>query len=189
VATISKLVLFIFLFAGCAYRIGPGELSLPGGYKQVAIPVFKNRSSETGIEVSFTQALQQEFFRSRVGRVVDEPVAEIKIIGEILSVQYIQEAKRAAGDSSAANLPSGTVAASQYRILASVAVSVVRRSDGEVLWTSRFESERTYAAPLVTLAGVNSVNPLYNISARRQSLEFMANDMMIEAHNRMTENF
>ncbi|HRO68381.1 MAG TPA: hypothetical protein PL182_12500, partial [Pseudobdellovibrionaceae bacterium] len=63
------------------------------------------------------------------------------------------------------------------------------RSDSEVVWEGRFRGERTYAAPQVHMAGVNSVNPLYNLSARRQNLDVLAQEMMIEAHSRMTENF
>jgi hypothetical protein len=70
-----------------------------------------------------------------------------------------------------------------------VTVKVVRQADGTELWAGSFSGERTYAAPQVTLAGVNSVDPLYNLSARRQNIDLMANDLMLEAHDRITENF
>lgn len=183
-----SLVLFLFL-SGCAYRLGTPTRSIPGGYKQISVPVFKNKTQETGIEMAFTNSLIQEFQRSRVARVVDNSLSEVAVIGEITSVQYLPGAKRTAGDSSALYLPSGTVLASEYRILLNVTVKVVRQADGTELWSGGFSGERTYQAPLVTLAGVNSVNPLYNLSARRQNIDVMSLDLMAEAHDRITENF
>jgi hypothetical protein len=184
----ASLVALISL-SSCAYSLGRGARSMPGGYNQISVPIFKNKSQETGVEVAFTQALQQEFLRSKVARVVDDPLAEVRIEGEIVSISYLPDAKKAAGDSSSGFLPKGTVIASQYRILTVVALTVVRRADNEKIWEGRFNGEGTYVAPQVTLTGVNTVNPLYNLSARRQNLEVMANNMMVEAHSRLTENF
>lgn len=180
---------FAALFSsGCAYSVGSGARSIPGGYKQISIPVFKNKTQEVGIEVGYTNALVQEFQRSRIARIVDNSLSEVAIIGQIDSVQYIPGAKRVA-DGKTTYLPEGTVLAAEYRILMSVTVKLVRQADGTELWSGNFTGERTYAAPQVTLAGVNSVNPLYNLSARRQNIDIMANDMMVEAHDRITENF
>lgn len=178
-----------FSLTGCAYRLGAATRSMPGGYKQISVPIFKNKTQETGIEVAFTNALAQEFQRSRIARVVDNSLSEVAVIGTIDSVQYYPGAKRVAGDSSTPYLPLGTVIASEYRILVQVTVKIVRQADGTELWSGSFGGERTYAAPQVTLAGVNSVNPLYNLSARRQNIDVMANDIMVEAHDRITENF
>ncbi len=177
------------LLSGCAYRLGPGTRSIPGGYKQISVPVFKNKTQEAGIEVAFTDSLIQEFQRSRIARVVDNALSEVAVVGTIDSIQYLPGAKRVAGDSASPYLPNGTVIASEYRILLSVTVKVVRQADGIELWSGSFSGERTYAAPQVTLAGVNSVNPLYNLSARRQNIDVMAYDIMAEAHDRITENF
>ncbi|WII72052.1 LptE family protein [Bdellovibrio sp. 22V] len=174
---------------GCAYTFGVANRSIPGGYKQISVPVFKNKTLEPGIEVGFTNALIQEFQRSRIARVVDNSLSEVAVIGQIDSVTYLPGAKRVAGDGSSPYLPNGTVIASEYRILLTVTVNVVRQADGTVLWSGSFSGERTYAAPQVTQAGINSVNPLYNLSARRQNIDVMANDIMIEAHDRITENF
>lgn len=187
IRTLILGLLAITTASGCAYTFGRGPRSIPGGYKQISVPTFKNRSQETGAEVAFTSALMQEFLRSKVARVVDDPLAEVRIEGEIAAITAMADAKREADSSNM--LPDGTVLATQYRLLAAVNLKVIRRSDNEVLWQGQFNGERTYAAPQVTLSGVNTVNPLYNLSARRQNLEAMANDMMVEAHSRLTENF
>ena len=144
---------------------------------------------ETGIEVAFSNSLIQEFQRSKIVKIVDKNLSEVLIEGKIDSVDYQPESRKASGEASSPFLPNGTVIATQYRILVRATVRIIRQADGLELWTGAFVGERTYAAPQVTLAGVNSVNPLYNLSARRQNIDVMASDMMAEAHDRMTENF
>lgn len=186
---IFSSIVLLTLGTGCAYKMGTGQRSIPGSYKQVSVPVFLNKTQETGIEVGFTKAIINEFQRSRIARVVDKPLSEVSVIGSIDSVTYQPGAKRVAGDSASPYLPNGTVIASEYRILLNVTVKLVRQADGMELWSGSFSGERTYVAPQVTLAGVNSVNPLYNLSVRRQNIELMAHDLMVEAHDRITENF
>ena len=173
--------------SGCAYRVGVAKRSIPGGYKQISIPIFKNRTQEVGIEMAFTNALIQEFQRSRIASIVDNSLSEVAIIGTIEAIQYLPGAKAISGSSN--YLPDGTVIATEYRILMTINVKLVRQADGTALWAGSFIGERTYAAPQVTLAGVNSVNPLYNLSARRQNIDILAYDKMVEAHDRITENF
>lgn len=179
------LLLLVGIQCGCAYRLGAPERSLPGGYRQISVPIFRNFSQEPGIEVAFTNAMIQEFNRSKTARVVDALFAEAQINGEIVNVQY-----RPAGEAVSQDpLPKGTVLATTYTILLDVKISFVRRSDGKVLYESVFSREQPYAAPQVRQAGLNTVNPLYNLSTRRQNIESMANDLMAEAHDRLSENF
>ncbi|MBX2993595.1 MAG: hypothetical protein KF681_02195 [Bdellovibrionaceae bacterium] len=182
----KRYFLFLLLLTtGCAYRLGSPDRSLPGGYRQITIPVFRNLTQETGIEVAFTNALIQEFERSRTGRIVEPSQSEVTVEGEITSIQYLPGGKKEGG-----TLPSGVVLASEYRILIDAKIILRRVADRAVLWEGNFPNrERTYVAPQVTQGGLNTVNPLYNLSARRQNIEVMAADMMAEAHDRITENF
>jgi len=188
VSTSVFLILSMVLSSGCAYRLGSPDRSLPGGYHQVFIPIFKNKSQEPGIEVAFTNALIQEFERAKIGRVTDAKQAEVIVEGVIESVTYNKSGadRGADGDPS---LPRGTVLATAYQILITAKITLKRSSDKYVLWSGGFSGERTYSAPQVTTAGVNTVNPLYNLSARRQNIERKALEMMSEAHDRITENF
>lgn len=187
---LAVLVMMPLLLGACAsYHLGSVGRSIPGGYKQISVPIFKNKTQETGIEMAFTNSLLQEFQRSKIVKVVDKNLSEVLIEGKIDSVEYQPAARKTSGDASAPFLPNGTVIATEYRILVWATVRIIRQADGLELWSGRFSGERTYSAPQVTLAGVNSVNPLYNLSARRQNIDVMASDMMAEAHDRMTENF
>lgn len=187
----SKLQVFRFIFAlgtallasSCAYRVGNQDRSLPQGYKQVSIPIFKNYSSEPGVEVSFTNALIKEFERSRIGRNVDLAQAEVVIEGQIKSIAYVTGGTKDSG------LPLGSVLATSYDIQVTVGLQVKRRADQAVLWNGEFSRTRSYTAPQVTLPALNTVNPLYNLSARRQNIDTLAMDLMAEAHDRLTEKF
>lgn len=183
-ASWSFLIAPLLVASGCAYRMGSADRILPAGYHQVSIPIFKNKTQEVGIEVAFTNALIQEVERTKSGRVVEPAQAEVQVEGEITTLQYIAGSLNEKG-----LLPSGSVLASQYRILATTHLKLVRISDRSVLWESHFSGERTYVAPQVNQQGLNTVNPLYNLAARRQNISIMASDMMSEAHDRMTENF
>ncbi|MFP5518828.1 MAG: LptE family protein [Bdellovibrionia bacterium] len=184
-----QLFVIIFLLSGCAYRLGTSTRTIPGGAKKIAIPVFTNKTAEPGIEMAFTNALLQEFYRSKVANVVGKAQAETLLTGTIKSLEYLPGAKKTSGDSSVPFLSEGAVLATEYRILLKVELRVIENATGRVLWSGDFDGERTYIAPQVTLAGVNSVNPLYNLSARRQNIEVVALDLMAEAHDRITENF
>ncbi len=178
-----------FCLSDCAYHMGVGERSLPGGYHSVAIPVFKNHSSEPGIETYFTESLIKEFSRGSVARVIPVSEGEAQILGEIVSVQYSSDAKISAGDSAAPDLPTGTVLTTTYRISMSVKITLKRQKDGVQLWEASFGGQKTYTAPQITRDRLNSVDPIYNQSSRKQNIEDLSTDMMLEAYNRLTENF
>lgn len=180
------IILFLNLFlSACAYRQGVPERVIPGGYKWVRVPIFKNLSQEPGIEVNFTNTMIDEIQKSRVAHVVDD--ADIVVEGIIEDVNYTPTAKRTGEET--ALLPRGTVQATEYRIVVLMRVSILRNSDHNVLWSGQFNGERTYTAPQIASAIVNSANPLYNLSARRSNIKEIANDLVAEAFDRMTENF
>jgi hypothetical protein len=157
---------------------------IPGGYKLVSVPMFKNYSMEPGIEVYYTSALRREFERSRVAAVTDSNNAEVELIGEIMSITYVPQSPQTGG-----TYPTGTVLAGSYDIRALVKLTLKRKSDGKELWASSFSSTRNYGAPDVTMAGINTVDPLYGQSARRITIQTLSQTMMAEAHDRLSESF
>jgi hypothetical protein len=188
-----KIVFALFMFglAGCAYRFGYEQRDLPGGYKQVAIPVFKNVTPEVGIESYFTNELARQFHRSQVARVIEKSQAPVTIEGIVRSITYRQTStiEGNKGSDNKIEIPKNSVLAVEYRVIVTADVFLKRNSDQKVLWEGSFSNESVYAAPQVGFTIVNSVNPLYNQSARMELFETIARDMMAEAHDRMTENF
>lgn len=179
------------ILAGCAYQFGSGERRLPGNYTEVAIPVFKNATHQVGIENFFTNALVREFNRSKIARIVSKNEAPVIIEGTIENVEFRHGGQIDANDRTGnkINIPSNTVLTTDYRVFVTTNLSVIRTSDRKILWTGKVINERSYTAPQVGIAGLNSVNPLYNHSARMEIFRELAQDMMVEGYDRMTENF
>lgn len=175
--------------AACAYSFGYSQRNLPGGYKSVAIPVFENTTQQVGIEGYFTNELIRQFNRSQVAQVTDKSDSQVTIEGKISSVGFAPQGQIAKEEGDKIKLPTNTVLTVEYQVLVNAEVVLRRNSDQKILWQGRFDGERFYTAPQVGLTVVNSVNPLYNQSARMEVIEGMARDMMAEAHDRMTENF
>lgn len=186
------LCFFFFQFGllGCAYRFGLSERSLPGGYKEVSIPVFKNLTQQVGVEMFYTNALVRSFSRSQVARLTDKADAPLVLEGTITRIDTSSGgAITHVADQGAPNLPENAVLTADYRLNVTVGLVLRRKSDDKIVWQGSFMGEKVYNAPRILTAGVNSADATYNQSVRMQKFSELATEMMAEAHNRMTENF
>jgi hypothetical protein len=174
---------------GCAYRSGQADRQLPGGYRAVAVPMFKNLTHEAGVEVYFTNAFIRELERARVGRVSAKSESQATIEGSIDSISYSTSNQVKSDGDAGKFLPADSILNTEYRILLTATLRLRRNSDQKVLWEGGFSGERSYLAPKIGAEGLNSANALYNHSARYQNIQLMAADLMVEAHDRLTENF
>ena len=172
---------------GCAYRFGFSERTLPGGYTQVAIPVFKNLTQEVGVEMPFTNALIRRFARSQVARVSDKETSPLTLEGTIRTINVNDGPK--VTNPGLITLPNNAVLTTEYRIVVGAHLILRRKSDEKVVWEGSFSSEKVYAAPRIGTPVLNSANATYNHSARMQTISLLAEEMMNEAHDRITENF
>lgn len=194
-----SVVLFVAYstLVGCGYRFGYASRSLPGGYEQLAIPVFKNKTQTVGIEPYFTNAIREEFDRSKIARVVSKAEAPVVLDGTITGVQIVRGALvKGVYDPGAgidtpgiARLPKNTALAGELRVIISSEISLVRSSDKKVLWRGSFQDEVSYYAPRIGTTVVNSANANYNDSIFHQKVAELSLVMMEEAHDRVTENF
>lgn len=176
----------LFNFA-CAYRFGFSERSLPGGYTQVAIPVFKNMSQEVGVEIPFTNALINRFGRSQVARVSDKDSSPLTLEGTIRDIRIQSSALQT--NTQLTGLPNDAVLATEYRIVVVTDLILRRKSDEKIVWQGNFSTEKVYPAPRIGTPVINSANATYNQSVRMQTISLVAEEMMSEAHDRITENF
>lgn len=183
-------ILALSVLSGCSYRWGFRERSVPGGYKEIAIPIFKNRSQEVGVETDFTNALVLQFERSQVARVTTQAAAPVRIEGEILKVGLIGTGGGIIGGKDPNNpLPTNAALWTEYQINLEAKITVRRQSDEKILWEGKLSDQKIYEAPRIGEPVVNSANATYNDSARRHALATLAEEMMAEAHDRITENF
>ncbi len=183
----------VFFFAGilfsvgCAYHWGSAERRIPGEYRTISVPVFKNKTKEVSAESYFTNALIREIESSGVGTIVEKKKAEVVVEGVIELIEYRPESLVNSTDF--ATLPTGAVLATDFRMTVKAHIKVFRSSDGQSLWQGSFTGERLFPVAQLAVRGVNTVNPLYNHSAKKQNLILVAREMMDEAYDRMTENF
>lgn len=188
----SAVVLLFFLNA-CGYTAIQKDRPLAGGYTLAAVPVFINRTQETGVESIFTNALKKELYRSGFVGVADREVAPVSIVGTIENIRYHRGAQFTGTDSDTsgkvAALPHLAVLTTEYRIQVFVDLKIVRNASGEEIWQGNFQGERNYLAPQIGTESINSSNALYNHSARLLNIKIMAKDIMSEAYARMTEDF
>jgi hypothetical protein len=193
-ALIACALLALTTLNSCAYRAGSGDRQIPGGYRAIAVPVFKNLTHEAGVEVYFTNSLIREIERSRIGSVTPKETSQVTLEGTVDSVQYAGIAPIVGTGEN--GLPGGTVLNTQYNITVGTTLRLRRNSDGKVLWEASFSKGQTYQTPRIGLIGgkggstvLSGADAVYNHSARYQNIETIAADMMLEAHDRLTENF
>ena len=180
-------MLFLLSLSGCAYHFGLSERSLPGGYKRVAIPMFKNKTSEVGIEPMFTNALIRRFERSQVAAVTTSDTAPVVLDGTIKKIDIVSQGVR--DNTQLLTLPPDAVLSTDYRVTIASQIMLKRKSDDRVIWQGSFQGEKVYHVPQIGTAIVNSADATYNQSALMQAIDDIAEQMMLEAHDRITENF
>lgn len=178
------LLLLISVFvSSCAYQLSSRAKSLPGDFKFVHVPYFKNKSIEPNIEVYFTNSMIQELEKSQFVKSVGFNESEAILLGEISALEIFATSLDKRG------VPSDREIARQYQINMTSNYTLVRKSDQKKIWSTSITSSKTYIAPGVTISILNTVNPLYNLSARRQNIEAMAQQQTSEVFERLSENF
>ena len=81
---VGLLVLLAVLAGGCGYSL---RGNLPGHIKSVAVPIFKNRTSEPGVENFLTGAVVEAFSTNGRLKVVGPEQADSILEGEVVGYQ------------------------------------------------------------------------------------------------------
>ncbi|NWG04688.1 MAG: LptE family protein [Syntrophaceae bacterium] len=158
---VVTLLCLLFL-SGCGYQMVGKETHVPPGLNSVAIPTFKNRTFEPGIEVPFTQGFLKEFIRDKRVRVVERKGADSVLEGviksfDITSVSYDK---------------SGFVLEFEMKVVLGL---VLKNRAGEVLWEEKHFSENRWfrASPNILTNEANKAVALQEIG--RYSAERIRN--------------
>ncbi len=127
---VSRLALTILLMtaAACGYRPVGSEPPLPAGKEPptLAVPLFKNRSTEINLEALFANTLTEALSQSRAWRLTTrEAEADLVLEGEVTSVEY----------SSVAFFDIDRSIVRQVTVRVDLALK--RRSSGKILWKDR----------------------------------------------------
>lgn len=135
---LAKILRWFVFFAsltagGCGYHLqGKGTPSDPG-IQAVAIPIFGNRTSQTGIESEVTRALVEKITSSQRIAVRSQNTADAILIGNVKSFV-----------TSSVAVTSGTQFTTGYRVALTVEVSFQRKEDGKLFWKEDLTEWRNY---------------------------------------------
>jgi outer membrane lipopolysaccharide assembly protein LptE/RlpB len=168
IKTVTIALALLLGLAACGYHLKGAGLKAPEGVKTVAVTVLENRTSESGIEVTFANDLAYEFTRSKVLRVVDEKTADAVLSGTIksLRVQTISYTSNYDSD--------------ERRVRVTLNLSLVSR-DGKVLWSDP------------ALAGIEefkvSDDRFVTDRNRREAIETISERIAERVHNRILQDF
>jgi hypothetical protein len=154
------------------------ETHVPPSLSSIAIPTFKNQTSEPGIEILFTQAFLNEFIQDRRVKVVSRTEADSILEGV---VKYFTI-------SSVAYNSSGFV--SQYQIFVLVDCTLKDRT-GKVLWAEKDVREtQWFRAPSIGVGSQNSgTSGVSNEASKQAAIQKTAGFMAERIRNRFFYNF
>ncbi|MGZ3614459.1 MAG: LptE family protein [Thermodesulfobacteriota bacterium] len=76
-------IICLVLLMACGYKMAGKETHVPAGLNSIAIPTFKNKTFEPGIEIPFTQAFLNEFIQDRRVKVVSRAEADSILEGVV----------------------------------------------------------------------------------------------------------
>jgi len=79
---------FVLAWTGCGYHVVGRSGNLPSEWKTIAIPAFKNDTTNYRIEQRFTEAVIREFITRTKYRIVQDPAsADAVLTGEVASIE------------------------------------------------------------------------------------------------------
>jgi len=161
-------LLSLLLCGGCGYQMVGKETHVPPGLNSIAIPTFKNKTFEPGIEVPFTQALLREFIQDRRVNVVDRAQAASVLEGIIKDFRF----------SSVSFDRSGLVLEYQIDVILDL---TLKDQTGKVLWEEKgFSETRWFRA---------SSNVLTNEANKTLALQETGKFVAERIRNRFFYNF
>ena len=161
------IIVLLFGLIGCGYRFSGGG-TLPGGIVSVCLPVFENRSSETGIGTALTNAVAYEFTRSGKVRLVECRQAQAQLFGAVKSVRVESIAH------------SGSQTAVERRVTLTVEIRLVG-TDGTVLKPTIEISEKE-AYPV-------SSDKSTSDREKRQAIAILSKRLAEKIYKRLTDDF
>jgi outer membrane lipopolysaccharide assembly protein LptE/RlpB len=132
-----RLSLGIFLaflcVAGCGYQLRGRETNLPPDIHSVAIPIFGNRTDQTGIETEVTRALVEKFISTKRLSVSPRDSADSFLTGTVRSFTTYPVA-----------VISSTQSTTEYRATVLLEYNFQGRKDGKVLFREEISEWRNY---------------------------------------------
>ena len=164
---IGLLLISCFLASACGYKFtGGGEP--PGGIKSINIVTFQNRTSEVGVENTFTSDLVNEFITNSNVMVTSRAAADAVMEGAIVAIRSDTIARK------------GPQTSLESRVYMTVNLKLTAK-DGTVLWFSRGISEKEEY-------DVDD-DKTTTESNKRKAIKSLSNKLAERVYNRLTDDF
>ena len=128
------VLIFILLFPSCGYHLVGYGSTLPSHIRTIAIPVFKNTSTEPNIHRDATDAIRQIFIMDGRLKLVGTSKADLVLRGTLTN--YLLEPKSF----------SGKDLAEEYIVRLGVQVEVYDRVKKKILLDQKFTTQWDYRA-------------------------------------------
>ena len=158
------LCLFAFLSA-CGYRFA-GAGSLPSGIKTVCVIMLANRTSETGVENTFTNDLIYEFARHGKIASIDKADAVLSGVVKSISIETISR--------------SGSHTPIERRVRFTLDLKLTD-NDGRIIWSAKGVSgNEAYSV---------ASDKLSTEQNRRNAIATLSERFAEKVYNRLTEDF
>lgn len=165
----ASIVLCWLSLPSCGYHFIGQRSGMLADINAIAIPYFENKSFEVGLERYVTEALVDEFVKSKILAVIDEAAADAVIRGHIeeLSESVISYDK--------------DDRALEYRTRITLDITLERRDTGEIIWQtkglSHFEEYRVASEIAATEAN------------KKIALQMAAAELAERIHDSIIEGF
>jgi outer membrane lipopolysaccharide assembly protein LptE/RlpB len=167
ITIIFIFILLVFPFA-CGYHFS-GTGKFPEGVKKICITMLKNNTSETGAEISATNALIYEFSRNGVTIVKDADKADAVLSGNITSLRTETIARKTSNISS------------ERRVYVTLDLKMMSGS-GRILWSGKGITDReTYQ--------VTSSSDSNTDVKKKQAVEDLLKRLSETVYQRITDDF
>jgi len=153
-----SITLAVILTAGCGYHLVGYGSSLPAHIKTIAIPTFKNSSTEPNIHRDATESIRRAFISDSRLKVIDARRADLIIKGTLINYQ-LQPVSFSAQDT-----------VDEYIIRLGVQIEAYDRIKKKILFKQEFNTQWDYR---VTSSVIDS--------------ELAKNTALIEAYNDLAD--
>ena len=167
-------IIFSLLLSGCGYRLASMANPMLDNYDSIAIPYFENKTFEAEAVTIFTYAVVNEFVESKRLKVENIDKADLVLYGKIIklneqSIGYSSDDK-----------------ALEYRIWATLELSLEEKSTGTVLWKrKKLTHDNEYLSADLSAGGEITETD----ASKTRALVILAEDLAERIHDSIVQGF
>jgi hypothetical protein len=169
----TLIIILFFLFSGCGYHLASTVNPMLDNYDSIAIPYFENKTFEAEAVTIFTYAVVNEFVESKRLKVENIDKADLVLYGKIIklnerSIGYSRDDK-----------------AREYRIWATLELSLEEKSTGKVLWKrNKLTHDNEYLSADLRTGEITETD-----ASKRKALVLLAEDLAERIHDSIVQGF